>query len=59
MAVSSATRREQLDVLERQRRTLIADLVKVDFEISQLRSRTISPPPDASSNVAVDNDFGD
>jgi hypothetical protein len=59
MTFSSEARREQLDVFERQRRALIADLVKVDFEIARLRAR----PPTAlpSSEIVADSEhvFGD
>jgi hypothetical protein len=63
MAASSVSRREQLDVLEQHRRSLIADLVKVDSEIAQLRSMssTAGPPQVSESTVVVDTsrDFGD
>jgi hypothetical protein len=60
MPSSSAKRREQLDAFERQRRTLIADLVKVDFEIAQLRSlaTTALGTPEGRDNTAVDSEHG-
>ena len=56
MISSIERRREQLEAFERQRRTLIADLVKVDFEIAQLRSRppTTLPP----SEIVADSEHG-
>jgi hypothetical protein len=50
---SPAARRVQLDALERQRRTLIADLVKVDFDIAQLR---LIPPTAVTGRVPVPGD---
>ena len=65
MTASSVSRREQLDVLEQHRRSLIADLVKVDSEIAQLRSMSSTAvPPQVSESTAVvvvdtAYDFGD
>lgn len=43
VADPSPARREQIAALERQRRSLIAALVKIDAEIAELRSRPASP----------------
>ncbi len=59
MAASSGSRREQLEVLERQRRTLIADLVKVDFEIAQLRGAPATFSPDEVAEPDTESSFGD
>jgi hypothetical protein len=60
MPSSSEARREQLDAFERQRRSLIADLVKVDFEIAQLRTLAMAAPaaPEARDIAAVDSEHG-
>jgi hypothetical protein len=73
MAASSVARREQLDALEQHRRVLIAELVKADSEIAQLRSRSStavpstavpSKVPESTAAVVVvvvdsGHDFGD
>jgi hypothetical protein len=60
MPSSSEARREQLDAFERQRRSLIADLVKVDFEIAQLRTLAMAAPatPEGRDSAAVDSEHG-
>ncbi len=59
---AAPARREQLAALERQRRSLIATLVKLDAEIADLRtraSRPSAPPPPpttAESNGVLDGE---
>jgi len=62
----SAVRREQLAALERQRRSMIAALVKIDAEIADLRGRPVSSsfkrvdPADVfDADADADLGFGD